>query len=89
MDKKSENGPESYESLKRIVFERMQQRQRKVKTIDELIGFLYEEVEDAILDQMTDLQQEEFAELLFNDLLELFHTAECQEQDTQIKVGYG
>jgi hypothetical protein len=93
MDNPNENRPESYESFKRLVFARMQQRQRKVTTIEELLGFLYEEVEDSfwntVLDQMTDLQQEEFAELLFNDLLALFHAAEHQEQDTQVKVGYG
>jgi len=93
MDETSKNGHESYEYLKHLVFIRMQQRQRKVKTIDDLMGFLYEEVEDSfwntVLDQMTDLQQEEFAELLFNDLLDLFRNAEHQERDAQIRVGYG
>jgi len=40
------------------------------------------------LDQMTAAEQAEFAELLFEDLLQLFHDAKQQEVDTLEKMGY-
>jgi len=75
-----------YEELRRVLIERGQE----LKSVEVLLKFIYENYEDTfwkiILDQMSEPELEEFAELLFEDLMQYFHDLERREKETFKKV---
>jgi len=70
-----------YEELRRVLIERGQE----LKSVEVLLKFIYENYEDTfwkiILDQMSEPELEEFAELLFEDLMQYFHDLEWHEKE--------
>ena len=70
-----------YEELRRVLIERGQE----LKSVEVLLKFIYANYEDTfwkiILDQMSEPELEEFAELLFEDLMQYFHDLERHEKE--------
>ena len=77
-----------YEELRRVLIERGQE----LKSVEVLLKFIYENYEDTfwkiILDQMSEPELEEFAELLFEDIIHYFHDSEWREKETLEKMGH-
>ena len=78
----NESKKELYEELRRVLIERGQE----LESVEVLLKFIYENYEDTfwkiILDQMSEPELEEFAELLFEDLMQYFHDLERREKGT-------
>ena len=70
-----------YEELRRVLIERGQELQ----SVEVLLKFIYANYEDTfwkiILDQMSEPELEEFAEILFEDLMQYFHDLEWHEKE--------
>jgi hypothetical protein len=77
-----------YEELRRVLIERGQE----LKSVEVLLKFIYANYEDTfwkiILDQMSEPELEEFAELLFEELIQYLHDSERHEKGTFEKMGY-